>query len=114
MSSARPRAQSQRPNVGLQCRLLALFQHGAMSDLSPLSGNLGNADRPLAVMPACRDLLIRAQLARVDIGPGSAEQRDRTMRSLSSGAHSRDPLASPGARCTGSGTRAEFALVAVR
>ena len=30
------------------------------------------------------------------MGPGSAEQRDRTMRSLSSGAHSRDPLASPG------------------
>ena len=30
---------------------------------------------------------------------------DRTMRSLSSGAYSRDPLASPGARCTGSGTR---------
>jgi hypothetical protein len=27
------------------------------------------------------------------------------MRSLSSGAHSRDPLASPGVRCTGSGTR---------
>jgi hypothetical protein len=26
------------------------------------------------------------------------------MRSLSSGAHSRDPLASPGERCTASGT----------
>jgi hypothetical protein len=44
------------------------------------------------------------------MGPGSAEQRDRTMRSLSSGAHSRDLLASPGERCTASGTRAELAL----
>src|SRR5450631_2027387 len=39
------------------------------------------------------------------VGPSSAEQRNRTMRSLSSGAHSRDPLASPGERCTASGTR---------
>ncbi len=35
------------------------------------------------------------------------------MRSLSSGAHSRDPLASPGERCTASGTREELALAAV-
>src|SRR6266853_1169007 len=34
------------------------------------------------------------------MGPRSAEQRNRTTRSLSSGAHSRDPLASPGERCT--------------
>src|ERR1700730_10952764 len=44
------------------------------------------------------------------MGPGSAEQRDRTMRSLSSGAHSRDPLASPGERCTAFRTREEIAL----
>jgi hypothetical protein len=52
-------------------------------------------------------------LASAHMGPGSAEQRDRTMRSLSSGAHSRDPLASPGVRCTASGTRAEFVRAAV-
>jgi hypothetical protein len=34
-----------------------------------------------------------------------AEQHDWAMRSLSSGAHSRDPLAAPGERCTASGTR---------
>jgi hypothetical protein len=43
---------------------------------------------------------------------GSAVHRDRTMRSLSSGAYSRDPLA-PGERCAASGTRAEHALAAV-
>jgi hypothetical protein len=45
-------------------------------------------------------LLIRGAFAR-----GSAEQRNRTMRSLSSGAHSRDPLASPGERCSASDMR---------
>jgi len=38
------------------------------------------------------------------MGPGSAEQRDRTMRSLSSGAHSRDPLASPSESGVASGS----------
>jgi hypothetical protein len=33
------------------------------------------------------------------------EQRNRTMLSLSSGAHSRDPLASPGERCSASDMR---------
>jgi hypothetical protein len=46
-----------------------------------------------------------ALLIRGPFAPGSAEQRNRTMRSLSSGAHSRDPLAPPGERCTASGTR---------
>jgi hypothetical protein len=41
----------------------------------------------------------------VAINPGSAAQRDRTARSLSSGAHSRDPLALPRERCTASETR---------
>src|ERR1700732_1368861 len=55
-------------------------------------------------------LRIRAPSSCTAMGPGFAEQRDRTMRSLSSGAHSRDPLASPGERCTASRTREEIAL----
>jgi hypothetical protein len=50
----------------------------------------------LDVIPTARGRTLRAS---------DAEQRDRTMRSLSSGAHSRDPLASPGERCTACGTR---------
>src|ERR1700716_1855737 len=73
---------------------------------------LGNADCPvlpiegigLDVIQTARDRTLRAS---------NAVQRDRTMRSLSSGAHSRDPLASPGERCTASGTREELALAAV-
>jgi hypothetical protein len=58
----------------------------------------------LDAIQTARDRTLRAS---------DAEQRDRTMRSLSSGAHSRDPLASPGERCTASGTREELALAAV-
>jgi hypothetical protein len=54
------------------------------------------------------------QTARGRTLPASdAEQHDRALRRLSSGAHWRDPLASPGERCTVSGTREELALVAV-
>src|SRR5260370_23860533 len=89
-----------RPNdrFGSFSSILACPQHVG------LGVNLGNADCPvlpiegigLDVIQTARDRTLRAS---------DAEQRDRTMRSLSWGAHSRDPLASPGERCTASGTR---------
>ena len=64
-----------------------------------LGVDLGNADCP--VLPIEGIGLDVIQTARDRTLRGSrAEQHDRTMRSLSSGAHSRDPLASPGERCT--------------
>jgi len=70
----------------------------------PVGVILGNADCPvlpiegigLDVIQTARDRTLRAS---------DAEQRDRTMRRLSWGARSRTPLASPGERCTASGTR---------
>jgi hypothetical protein len=77
-----------------------------------LGVNLGNADCP--VLPVEGTGLDVIQTARGrPLRASDAEQHDRALRSLSSGAHSRDPLASPGERCTASRTREELALAAV-
>ncbi len=77
-----------------------------------LGVNLGNADCPVLPLEGVGLDVIQTARGRT-LRASDAEQHDRALRSLSSGAHPRDPLASPGERCATSGTREELALAPV-
>jgi hypothetical protein len=115
--SARHRAEHSRPPHATRAEIgfgpTQGFEGFAAVHESKHSTKSRVAGAPTESLPRPCGGEIMPVFAPVAMGPGSAAQRDRTMRSLSSGARSRDPLASPGGRSTASGTRAGAVHIAV-